>query len=307
MRMTGRVAQPADPIDLRGALKKARQRPGTPIRPVAVIGVDVLADQRDLADPGRRQMLDFGEDFLHRPRDFRAARIGHDAEGAELVTTLLHGDESGNAARADCHRARRREVIEFVVGRELGVDGFAAAFRARQQFREPVIILRPEDQIDYGRTADDLFTFGLRDTAGDGHDNVAALSGGFVFHHAHAAEFRIDLLGGLLADIAGIEDDEIGVFGGGCLDIAFRRQGIRHTTRVVDVHLATIGFDVQFARFVHAGGSSPSLCFSSRIPLQRRSSASGGSRPPCRLIVLPGFPPKRNAGGRIALAAQSNG
>ena len=102
--MTGRIAQPVDAIDPRDAVEQARQRPRPPVRALAVIGVDVLADQRDLAHAGFGQVLDFGEDLLHRPRHFHAARIGHDAEGAELVAAFLHRDEGADAARADRRR-----------------------------------------------------------------------------------------------------------------------------------------------------------------------------------------------------------
>ena len=145
-------------------------------------------------------------------------------------------------------------MVEFVVDRKLGIDGLAVALGARQQFGQAVIALRPEHQIDRRRAADDFFALGLRDAAGDGDDDAPAFGGGRLFHAAHAAEFRIDLLGRLLADVAGVEDDEIGVVGGRGLDIALRRQSVRHTTRVVDVHLATERFDVELAGSVHAGG-----------------------------------------------------
>ena len=211
--------------------KQPRQRPRPAVRAFAVIGVDVLADQRDFAHAGRRQPLDFGDDLRHRPRNFRAARVGHDAEGAELVAAFLHGDESGDAARADRRRARRGEMIEFVVDRKFGVDGLAVARGARAA-------VPAGDDSSAGRTpdrpraaADDLLALGLRDAAGDRDDDAAAFGGGRFLQAAHAAEFGIDLLGRLLADVAGIEDDEVGVVGGRGLDIALRRQSVRHTTR----------------------------------------------------------------------------
>ena len=48
-----------------------------------------------------------------------------------------------------------------------------------------------------------------------------------------------------------------GVLGCRGLDIAFRRQSVRHATRVVDVHLATKRFDVELAGSVHAGMIEP--------------------------------------------------
>ena len=105
--MAGGVAQPRDARHLGDAMQQPAERPGAAVRAFAVIGVDVLADQRDLAHAGIGEPLDLGDDLGDRPRDFGAARIGHDAEGAELVAAFLHGDESRDAARARRLAARR--------------------------------------------------------------------------------------------------------------------------------------------------------------------------------------------------------
>ena len=99
-RMAGGVAQPREAGDLAPAGYSSRPRPHSPPSgPCAVPGVDVLAEQRDLAHAGLGQPLGLGDDLRDRARDFRAARIGHHAEGAELVAAFLHGEEGGDAAR----------------------------------------------------------------------------------------------------------------------------------------------------------------------------------------------------------------
>ena len=118
---------------------------------------------------------------------------------------------------------------------------------ARQQVRQPVIALRSDHEIDDGRAADDLLAFGLRDAAGDRDRDAASLARGVVLQHAHAAELGIDLLGRLLADVAGVEDDEVGVVRRRGLDKALGRQHVRHTMRIVDVHLAAVGLDEEFS------------------------------------------------------------
>ena len=118
-RMAGRIAQPLDAADLREPFEQPRQRPRPPVRSGAMIGIDVLSDQRDFAHAGVRQPLDFGADLVDRAGGFRAARIGHDAERAELVAAFLHGDEGGDAARAGGGGARRGEMIELVVDAEI--------------------------------------------------------------------------------------------------------------------------------------------------------------------------------------------
>ena len=98
---------------------------------LAVIGIHVLPDQRHLAHAGCGKPLDFRGDLLHRPRDFGAARIGHDAERAELVAAFLHRDEGGDAAAADRRRARGSQRVELVLERKFGIDDALAALRAR--------------------------------------------------------------------------------------------------------------------------------------------------------------------------------
>jgi len=44
------------------------QTPGTAVQPVAAIGVDVLAEQRDFARTSCNQPLGFGDDLACRPR-----------------------------------------------------------------------------------------------------------------------------------------------------------------------------------------------------------------------------------------------
>ncbi len=217
-----------------------------------MIGVDVLSDQRDFANAGAGKPLDVGENLRNRPRCLHAARVGHDAEGAELVAAFLHGDESSRAARAHRRGTRRSQMIELVVDRKLGVDRAAVARGARQQIRQAVIALRADHEIDHGGAAENFCAFGLCHASGDSDGDAASAGGGFFLDPAHAAEFGIDLLGGLLADVAGVENDEVGVVGARGLDIALRRQGVRHTLRVVDVHLAAERFDVEFFRVLHA-------------------------------------------------------
>ena len=130
-------------------MQQPAERPGAPVRALAVIGVDVLADQRDLAHAGVGQPLDLGDDLVDRPRHLGAARIGHDAEGAELVAAFLHGDEGRDAARAHRRAARRARCVELVLDRKLGVDARSPLRSARaQQRRQPVIALRSDHEID---------------------------------------------------------------------------------------------------------------------------------------------------------------
>ena len=143
---------------------------------LAVIGIDVLPDQRHLAHARLGQALDLGDDFLDRARDFGAARVGHDAKCAELVAAFLHGDEGGNAAPGDRFAARRGERVELVLRRKFGIDDPLAGLHARNQFGQPVIILRADHHVDRAGAADDFLALGLRHAAGDRDQHAAAVA-----------------------------------------------------------------------------------------------------------------------------------
>ena len=68
---------------------------------VAVVGIDVLAQQGDLAHALVSEALGLLDDVVDGPRPLAAARIGHHAEGAELVAAFLHGHKGGNATVFD--------------------------------------------------------------------------------------------------------------------------------------------------------------------------------------------------------------
>ena len=177
--VAGGVADAIQPRHLGQGVGQARQGPWLSVRPFAVIGVDVLAQQGDLAHaaPGQRPRL---LQHLHdRPRPFGAARIGHHAEGAELVAALLHGQEGGDARAA----ALGRQGVELVHRREVGADPLAAgARRAGQQLRQLVIGLGADDQIHRRLATHDLLALGLGHAAGhgDGHGGAGRLRLGLL-------------------------------------------------------------------------------------------------------------------------------
>ncbi len=70
-----------------------------------MIRVDVLAKQREFEGTPFDQLTRFGEDGGNRPRILDAARIGHDAEGAELVAAFLD-ERKAEPARMPCGDGR---------------------------------------------------------------------------------------------------------------------------------------------------------------------------------------------------------
>ena len=115
-----------------------------------------------------------------------------------------------------------------------------------------MIVLRADHQIDRAGAADDFLALGLRHAAGDRNQHAAALRLGGFLELAHAADLGIDLVDRFLADVAGVEDDQVGVVHARGFGVTGRRQRVRHTIGIVDVHLAAEGLDVDFAGFAHA-------------------------------------------------------
>ncbi len=103
-----------------------------------------------------------------------------------------------------------------------------------------MIALRSDHDIDHRCAADDLSAFRLRNAAGDGDGHLAAVLSCRILGFAQPAKFRVDLLGSLLANVAGVEDHEIRVIRVRRLDKAFRRQRVHHALRIVDIHLTAV-------------------------------------------------------------------
>ena len=245
VRMRGGVADALQPVDFRQC---AHQLPKAPVAALArtVIAVDVLAEQGDLAHALVDQLLRLVQHLGDRARDFRAARIGHHAEGAELVATLLHRQKRSRARRL---RALRQEV-ELVLGREFGVDRALAALGRLDHLGQAVIILRAHHQIDQRHPAHDLGALGLRHAARDADLEI----GLFILERLQPAQIGIDLFGGFLADVAGVEQYHIRLGGVVGQHIALGAHGLGHALAVIDVHLTAIGLDMQLLRRVRHSG-----------------------------------------------------
>ena len=206
--------------------------------PPCSIGVDVLAEQHDFARAGVGESPCLLKHRRHRTRNFRAARVGHDAICAELVAAFLDGQE--RRRRGAAARSERREFLER---RQAGFDGLLGG--AREEAGQPVIRLRSDHDINRRRAADDFVALGLRDAARDGDDRL--LAGAFL----QAADLGIDLLARPFANVAGVEDDDVGFFGRRRARVAIRLHQLAHAFAVVDVHLTAEGLDEKALGFAH--------------------------------------------------------
>src|SRR4028118_1032480 len=85
--------------------------------------------------------------------------------------------------------------------------------------------------------AESIGLFGGADAAGQGNLSDAALS----FEAVELAEVAADAVYGVLAHVAGVEDDDVGVLVGVHFGVAGVQDHAAHPVGVVDVHLASEG------------------------------------------------------------------
>ena len=106
-----------------------------------------------------------------------------------------------------------------------------------------MIGLRSDHDVDGRLAPHDFLALGLGNAARHGDGEVAARRPALELLVAQAAQLGIDLFRGVLADVAGVQHDEIGVGRARGQRVAERPQDIGHAVRVVDVHLAPVGAD----------------------------------------------------------------
>ena len=138
----------------------------------------------------------------------------------------------------------RKFSIEHTPARPAVSIGGAA--RARNHFGQPMVGLRPQNNVDVGRTPKDLLAFGLRNAASDGDHHAATRRRPVFLQSAQPAELRIHFLARLFAYMASVQYDHIRIIRRIARGIAERCQDIRHAGGVVDIHLTAIRLDEEF-------------------------------------------------------------
>jgi hypothetical protein len=235
-------ADPLEPLDVAAGAQQLRRR--RPVAELHAIGVDILAEQGDLDDALGDKGLDLGEDLAGAAVLLLAAQARDDAEGARVVAADGDRDPPGIRAVA-ARRARWREDLEGFEDLDLGALVVPGAVEQR---RERADVVGAEDDIDPRGALDDGAAVLLSQAAADGD-----LQSGFAAWPGAGAEIAVELVVGVLAHRAGVEDDDIGDLGprscreAGDIDIARRLEHLaarRVALGVVDVHLAAVGAHV---------------------------------------------------------------
>ncbi len=201
---------------------------------VAAIGVDVLPQEGDFLEALGGELFDFGANGLGGAGLFDAAHTGDDAVGAAFVAAVDDIDPGGDGAVA----AGLGDVFEDMDG--FGGDDLVALEDAFEEILEAVGVLGSHDQIDFGDAAQEGFAFLLGDAACYDDRDVGVL----LFAFGLASEVGVDLLFGVVADGAGVVEDDVGGEGVFFPAHAHGFEDARHAFGVGFVHLAAEGGDV---------------------------------------------------------------
>jgi hypothetical protein len=110
-----------------------------------------------------------------------------------------------------------------------------------------------EDDVDVRRLAGDRVAVLLRKAAADGDLHAGVLG----LDRREVAEVAVELVVGVLADRAGVEDDDVGLLAGGDARVARVLQQPGEALGVVDVHLAPVGLDLVGAGLRDGAHDSP--------------------------------------------------
>ena len=119
-----------------------------------------------------------------------------------------------------------------------------------------MIVLRADHQIDGGLAAQDLRALGLGHASSHRDFRVHPARRALLLQQADLAKLGENLLGSMFANVACVENDEVGVLHRQRLLIAFLREHIGHARGVIDIHLTAVGLHKHLAlAIIHLRGS----------------------------------------------------
>ena len=204
------------------------------------IGIDVLTEQRDLAVAVLEEAPGLGDDGLRITAPFAAPRIGNHAVGAEVVASAHDAHEGAHAVAVEAHRS---DLGIGLLSREQHIDPLAAGLGLAHQARQVAVGIRPGHHIDGIRSLDKLLLQALGHAADDA-DHQTRTFAAVAFHLGQAPP---DPLLGVVADRAGVDQDDVRLGDPLRIDIALLLHECDDDLRIADVHLAAVGFDKEFA------------------------------------------------------------
>ncbi len=199
----GMRAREADPVDAWHRVERAQEcgearRDGR--AQVTAVGVHVLAEQRQLAHAVGRERRRLAHEVVRVAAVLAAAHARDDAVGAVAVAAGRDLQPRLVGAVA----LERQLAGEAVERREVAARDLAARL---DEVAQAMDVARPERQVDERELLEELVLHRLRPAPShDDHLAGVALLGGAGVH-----QVGDEAVVGLLADRAGVEDEEVGV------------------------------------------------------------------------------------------------
>ena len=203
---------------------------GKIVRGFAAIGVHVLAQERDLAKPLGHRALHLVHDEFARLAPLGSARVGHDAEGAEIIAPTRDAHEGVQAAPA----LDRREFGEIRRDRR-GIH-HAPLLHLLQKHRELGDVLCSENEIDHFSALCNRLPVARGETAADADFERRVR----FLELIKTPDLAINLLLRLVADGAGVQQNQIGRLVRFGFLVPFRLEMPGDGLRIVAVHLAAV-------------------------------------------------------------------
>ena len=202
------------------------------------VGVDVLAEERDLTVSLVGQVADFAENRVDGTAAFAATCIGHNAIGAEIVAAAHNRDKARHPVAGD---SGRDDFAVCFGGRQLDIDGFFATLGGGKKGGEVEVGVGTGDEVDTV-----VFDEGVADTFGhasDYADDEPWRSAAFAAKSGDLFKAMDDFLLGVVAYGASVEKDGIGQgdIVGDSIAGHFKDRG--DDFRVGDIHLTSVCFD----------------------------------------------------------------
>src|SRR4030042_3590024 len=183
-------------------------------------------------------MVDLIHNLLTRPTPLPSPYIGNNAVGAEVVAPLHNRDIRFDPG---CGALREKgvEVLSFCIKTRF-TDLLSNDFHPLQHLWNQGNGMGSDHHIEVGNPLQQSLAFLLGHTAGPSDDCSSLL-----FHSLKSSKGAVDLLLRLFSATAGVDEDEVGLLRIRCFEKMRPLEKPGDLLRVMLIHLAAIGFDVE--------------------------------------------------------------
>ncbi len=230
-----------------------------------LVRIDVLPQQRHFAVSVPEERAGLRNDRLRVAAPFAAAGVGHHTVGTEIIASAHDGHIGAHAVAVEPHGG---DLGIGLLRGEQDVHPLAARLGLAHQARQVAVGIRPGHDVDAVRALDQFLLEAFGHAADDAHDEPR-FGPAVAFHLGQTPP---DTLLGIVADRAGVDQDDIGQADILGVDVSLPLHQGNHDFRVADIHLAAVGFDEKFASGARQGAQCIRIEFKFHVPNFRYSA-----------------------------------